>query len=106
MRVFVSTVVRGTAPEFGGELLSLDWKTKRILKRVPVLTTNPALDDPNPRGGARGGRGITLLQDELFVASYHSLLGYDFDLNPTRRIDNFHFAGVHEIGRTSCRERV
>jgi len=33
----------------------------------------------------------------LFVASYHSLLGYDFDLNPTRRIDNFQFANLHEI---------
>src|ERR1051325_6947797 len=98
MRVFVSTVVRGTPTETGGgELLSLDWKTKRVLKRVPIAPTNPPIDDPNPRGGGRGGRGIVLLPDELFVASYHSLLGYDFDLNPTRRIDNHQFAGLHEL---------
>jgi hypothetical protein len=99
MRVFVSTVVRGTPPEFGGELLSLDWKTKRVLKRVPIFPTDPAINDSNPRGGGRGGRGIVLYPNELFVASYHSLLGYDFDLNSTRRIDNFQFAGLHELKR-------
>jgi hypothetical protein len=97
MRVFVSTVVRGAPVEAGGELISIDWQKKKVLKRVPIFPTNPTIPDPNARGGARGGRGIALLPNELFVACYHSLLGFDYDLNPTRRITNHQFAGLHEI---------
>ena len=80
MRVFLSTVVRGAPAVGGGELISLDWTTKRILNRVPVFPTNPDVEDPNSRGNARGGRGIALLPDELFVANYHSLAGFNFDV--------------------------
>lgn len=97
MHMFFSTVVRGAPMEKGGELISLDWKTKKIVKRVPVIPSNPSVDDPNTRGGGRGGRGIVVLRDEIFVASYHSLLGFDWDLNPTRTITNFNFAGLHEL---------
>lgn len=97
MRVFLSTVVRGAPLERAGELISLDWDRKKVLKRVPIVPTEPSIRDPNTRGGGRGGRGIVLLPDELFVASYHTLLGFDYDLNPTRRITNNNFAGLHEI---------
>jgi len=97
MRVFLSTVVRGAPVEKAGELISLDWEKKQVLRRMPIYPSNPAVDDRNARGGCRGGRGITLLPNELFVANYHSLLGFDFNLNPTRTITNHNFAGLHEI---------
>jgi hypothetical protein len=97
MRVFLSTVVRGAPLEKAGELISLDWEKKTVLRRVPVFPSNPAVDDGNARGGCRGGRGIALLPNELFVASYHTLLGFDFNFNPTRTISNHNFAGLHEI---------
>ena len=97
MRVFLSTVVRGAPTEKAGELIALDWDKKKVLRRVPVYPTNPAVDDPNTRGGGRGGRGIVLLRDELFVANYHTLLGFDYDLKPTRSITNNNFAGLHEL---------
>jgi hypothetical protein len=97
MRVFLSTVIRGAPLEKAGELIALDWDKKKVLRRVPVFPSNPALDDPNTRGGGRGGRGIVLLRDELFVANYHTLLGFDYDLNPTRTITNNNFAGLHEL---------
>jgi len=97
MQVFFSTVVRGAPMEQAGELIALDWGTKKILNRVPVFPAYPAVDDPNTRGGGRGGRGIVLLPDELFVASYHSLHGFDYSLNATRTISNPNFAGLHEL---------
>src|SRR6185369_5756225 len=97
MRVFLSTVARGAPVEQGGELISVDWQKKQVLKRVSIFPTDPPVYDPNSRGSARGGRGIALLPGELFVATYHSLLGFDFDLKPTRTITNHNFAGLHEV---------
>ncbi|MBI3853516.1 MAG: hypothetical protein HY298_24985 [Verrucomicrobia bacterium] len=97
MRVYLSTVVRGAPAGQAGELIALDWKSKKVLGRAPLAPTNPPLDDPNPRGGGRGGRGIVLLREELFVATYHSLHGFDHALRPTRIITNHNFAGLHEL---------
>ena len=80
-----------------GELISMDWGTKKILKRVPIFPCDPEVPDPNERGGVRGGRGIALLCNEVFVACCHSLLGFDYDLNPTRRLTHHQFSGLHEI---------
>jgi hypothetical protein len=97
MRVFLSTVVRGAPTEKAGELIALDWSTKKVLGRVPLVPKDPPLDDPNPRGGGRGGRGIVLMRDELFVATFHTLHGFDYKLRPTRTITNNNFAGLHEV---------
>ncbi|MEI6083016.1 MAG: hypothetical protein WCS70_01805 [Verrucomicrobiota bacterium] len=97
MHVFFSTVVRGAPMEVAGELIMVEWGTKKILHRVPIFPAYPAVDDRNTRGGGRGGRGIVLLRDELFVASYHSLHGFDYNLNPTRIITHPNFAGLHEL---------
>lgn len=97
MRVFISTVVRGAPIKRGGELISLDWESGRVLARTPIVLPPPMVDDSNTRGGFRGGRGIVVLPDELFVASYHTLLGFDHDLKPTRTITNNNFSGVHEL---------
>jgi hypothetical protein len=97
MRVFLSTVVRGAPMEKAGELISLDWDKKQVLGRTPIFPSNPTLEDPNARGGGRGGRGIALLRDELFVASYHTLHGFDYGLKPTRAFTDRNFAGLHEI---------
>lgn len=97
MRVFLSTVVRGAPLEQGGEVIALDWGTKQVLQRAPIYPRNPTFDDPNTRGGGRGGRGIAILPNELFVASYHTLHGFDHQLRPTRTITNHNFAGLHEV---------
>jgi hypothetical protein len=97
MRVFLSTVVRGAPAELGGELIAVDWNSRQILKRLPVFPSHPEVADPNSRGNARGGRGIALLPEELFVANYHSLVGFDFNLQPTRTLSSFQFGGLHEL---------
>ncbi len=97
MRVYLSTVIRGASLEQGGELIALDWDAKKVIARRPLCPPDPRIHDPNPRGGTRGGRGIVLLPDELLVATYHSLLGFDYELKPTRIITNKNFAGLHEL---------
>jgi len=99
MQVFLSTVIRGAPVDEGGELISLDWETKRVLARVPVSPPPPMVSDENTRGGCRGGRGIVVFPNEIFVATYHTLLGFTWDLKLTRMITHNNFSGLHELKR-------
>jgi hypothetical protein len=98
--VYFSTVVRWAPLEQGGELVHLDWDAQRVVARRPVVPTDPDVDDINPRGGARGGRGVALVDDDVVVASYHTLLVHglhDPDLAPARRVTHPLLAGLHEL---------
>ncbi len=98
MKVYFTTVVRGAPIDKGGEVVAVDWSTKRILARRAIAPTDPPVVDPNPRGGARGGRGILLRDGRVYVASYHTI--HAFDLSLTRelaRISHPLFAGLHEL---------
>lgn len=99
MIVWFSTVIRSAPPRAGGELVKLDWDAKRVLARVPVAPTAPDLDDPNPRGNTRGGRGILVIGDEVAVCSYHSLVFFDRELRERRRFSHPLMVSLHEVAR-------
>lgn len=97
MIVWFSTVIRSAPPMSGGELVKLDWESKQVLGSVTIAPTEPTLDDPNPRGNTRGGRGIQLLPNgEVLVGSYHSLIFFDRDLNRKRSISHPLMVSLHE----------
>jgi len=96
--VYFSTVNRGAPIDAGGELIKLDWKNKKIIKKIAIFPSDPQIqEDPNPRGNTRGGRGILFSDGNLVVATYHSLHIYDQDLNFKRKISHPLFVGLHEI---------
>lgn len=97
MRVYFTTVIRYASHQKGGELVCLDWQSKCILARRPMMPTDPDLPDVNPRGGTRGGRGILRRDDLLYVATYHSLHIFDQDLTERGRISNYLLVGLHEL---------
>lgn len=98
MIVYFDTVRRMRPVKEGGELVKLDWLTKAVIKAVPIIPTDPDIeDDPNPRGNSRGGKGILIVGDELFVGTYHSILVFDLDLKLKRKIDNHLFVNIHEM---------
>lgn len=97
MIVYFSTVVRTAPVHDGGEIVKLDWYQKKILDRRPIFASDPAITDPNPRGGTRGGRGIVASSDSLYVASYHSINKLDSQLQSQGRISNNNFADIHEL---------
>lgn len=103
MRLYVTTVNRKAPIERGGDALIVDFDSKRIVKRVPIVPRDPAVLDPNPRGNSRGGRGIQELGDEWVIADYHSLLVCDADLTVKRRVSHPLFASLHEIARAGER---
>lgn len=96
MIVFLTTVVRGAPVEKGGEIVALDWTSKKVLARKPMPPRDLGIADPNPRGNARGGRGIAVVGDEVIAASYHTLHVFARNLEPRREISHGLFAGIHE----------
>ena len=98
MIVFFDTVRRKRSEREGGELVKLDWETKQTLGTVPLFPFDPNVThDPNPRGNSRGGKGIVALDGEILVATYHSILVFDHELQLKRKIDNPLFVGIHEM---------
>ena len=98
MEVYFSTIVRGAAVEKGGELVCIDWETKKVRFSAPIFPENPSFVDPNPRGNSRGGRGIALLPDgRIMVASYHSRYVFSPDLKHRQQFSHNLLAGIHDI---------
>jgi hypothetical protein len=97
MQIFFGTVVRNAPINQGGELVRLDWQSKKIEAKVSIFPTNPSLDhDPNPRGNSRGCRGIKIWQNQVIAANYHTLSIYDLDLHHQRNITDNLMVCLHE----------
>jgi hypothetical protein len=97
LKVCFSTVVRAAPLENGGEVVLLDWQDKTVEAKRPIYPTRPEIEDPNPRGNARGGRGIEVTDGGVIVASYHTLRVYDRELRHLRDVSHPLMAGLHEI---------
>ena len=105
MQVYFGTVVRNAPVNAGGELVSLDWDTKRVRAKTPIFPADPDLShDANPRGNGRGCRGLFVYNGSVVAANYHSLLVFDHGLRLQRTITHGLMAGLHETysaeGRT------
>jgi hypothetical protein len=96
MQVFFTTEVRSAPILQGGELIRVDWQRKAVVCKVPIVP-DPLVDDPNPRGGTRGGRGVALFDGRVIAASYHTLNFFDYNLRPKSTITNGLLTGLHEV---------
>jgi hypothetical protein len=97
MNIYFGTVVRAAPISLGGSLLKLDWDRKTIIREVPIAPQDPTLEhDPNARGNVRGVRGIGTLDNELYVADYHTINVFDLDLNLKRKLSHGLMIGLHE----------
>ncbi|MCL4209280.1 MAG: hypothetical protein HRU76_04240 [Phycisphaeraceae bacterium] len=97
MLIHFTTIVRAVPHEQSGEIVALDWSSKRVIARRPLYADDPDVVDGNPRGGARGGRGILPRGGRLWVASYHTLHQFDQDLREMGRLSHPLFVGLHEL---------
>lgn len=98
MRIYFTTVVRGAPIEAGGELVALDWDTRRVVARAPIVPPAPSVaHDPNARGNARGGRGIAVRGDRIYACSYHTVHAFDRALSPQGTVSGGQLAGLHEV---------
>ena len=99
MEVWFSTVARRAPLDSGGELVQVDLGSRHVLNRRTIAPTDPPVHDANPRGGARGGRGVVVDGDCIVVCSFHSVLVSDRNGNGTRVVSGPTLAGLHECWR-------
>ena len=74
-RIYVSTVGRGKKLKESSKVYCIDYDTGKIIAstRIP----EPNMDLSNPRGGCRGCRGLTILNDSLWAAGWDCLFELD-----------------------------
>lgn len=94
-RVYFSTVHRGADPNQSGEFVCLDWDAKQTVARVPVAAES---DDPNPRGGTRGGRGMWATDSHVYAATHHAVWRMELDLTDRTLVASGPpLADIHEV---------
>lgn len=97
-RFLITTVSRHSKPgEPSGFLCEVDLDSERLLTRCPVTEPDHLHDDPNPRGGLRGARGIGFRYGIAYVANHSSVLLYDESWDPVGEISHPSCASVHDI---------
>lgn len=97
MNIYFGTVIRAAPLNKGGSLFKLDWDRKTIIRETPIVPAEPSVDyDPNARGNVRGCRGISVVDDHVIAADYHTLNFYDHDLNLKCKMTHGLMVGLHE----------
>jgi hypothetical protein len=96
-RIFLTTVKRGEKKSITGFLYEINWKRGKAKKIAPILEPTIKKGFWNPRGGNRGGRGIKLFNNVLYVATATTIRKYDSKLNHIGTIRNNRFKGLHDI---------
>jgi hypothetical protein len=68
MDIYFTTVIRGSLIKDSGGLVHLNWDKRCCTKCVKIYPKKPHVHDPNKKGNSRGGRGIEIINNEIFVA--------------------------------------
>ena len=90
--------VRNAPVTHGGEIILLDWEQKKTIRKLPIYPDNPRMDDdPNPRGNARGCKGIVIRGEEIVAADFHTLRVYDLSLHYKYSFSHDLMVGLHEL---------
>ena len=99
MRLIVSTVVRESiyGRQTTGYLYDVDWDSGTVAQRIPVPEPRHPESDRNPRGGARGGRGIAITPAGVVLANYDTLFTFDENWKIVDERSHPLFVGLHEI---------
>lgn len=94
----VTTVVRG-APEGAvtGFVYVVDAAQRRVLASAPILETPWAWASTNPRGGHRGGRGMSSTGDRFAIANADEIHVFDRSWQRTAVLSDPALGDVHEL---------
>jgi hypothetical protein len=97
-RVIISTTIRNAkANEPSGYLYILDLEKWQIVQRGSIIEPPYRAVDPNPRGGFRGGKGIAIYGEEIFLANTACVFRFNRDWDLLNVISHPSCSGIHDI---------
>lgn len=94
----ISTTCRHTTVDKpSGSLYVFDIQKREIVRRCEIIEPPYREVDPNPRGGFRGLKGISLDQNRVAIANASTIFIYDHLWNPLNYLWHPSCAGIHDI---------
>jgi hypothetical protein len=97
-RVVVTSVVRYAVPtEMSGWLRVVDLSSGRTIFETLVPESIWRRHDPNPRGGTRGTRGVSVHGDRLVIAGAERLYVFDTSWRLVDELTHRLMADVHDV---------
>jgi hypothetical protein len=95
LHVVCSTVRRGaTNYELSGRIIEVVLPSGEVTLSMNIPDKGFV---SGPRGGTRGGRGVRVSNNRIYVATHNCILVYNFDWKLVNEIWHPHAAGFHEI---------
>lgn len=96
--LLVTTIIR-EAPldQPSGAVYTLDLDHLRVTGCAPIIEAPLRQFDPNPRGGLRGGRGITIMGDSLCIANSAAIFHFDKNWRLLNTLSHPAGADIHDI---------
>jgi hypothetical protein len=97
-RVVVTSTIRWAwVSDVSAHFRILDLETGEVTFTAPVPESKWRAVDPNPRGGQRGARGVSVHGDRLVLANAESLFVFDASWRLLRQISRPLLADVHDV---------
>ena len=96
--LLVTTIVRYAKQDQNtGFVWLIDFDQKEVLMKAPIPESAYRAKDPNPRGGLRGARGVSVYGDMLVIANTERLLTFDFSSMLVKEMTHPWMGGIHDI---------
>jgi hypothetical protein len=83
--------------EYSGYVRIVDLASGRVLLKAPIPESSRRADDPNPRGGVRGAKGVTAHGDRLVVANSERLFVFEPSWSLAREFTHPLMGAVHDV---------
>jgi hypothetical protein len=97
-RLAVTSAVRYAGPaEFSGFLRIVDLERAEVLAVAHVPESRRRADDPNPRGGLRGAKGIGAHEGRFVLANADTLFVYDEQWSRIGEITHPFLGSIHDL---------
>ena len=97
-RVVITSSIRWAwLSEVSAFVRVLDLEQERVTFVAPVPESDWRADDPNPRGGQRGARGVSVHGDRLVLANAERLFVFDSSWRLVGNLTHLLTADVHEV---------
>jgi hypothetical protein len=96
--LLISTSRRHTpVDQPSGHIMVMDLEKREIIRRCEIIEPPYRVENPNPRGGLRGSKGISVAGNRIAIANASTIFLYDEEWTPITYFYHPSCAGVHDI---------